>query len=328
MEEVPEPQAVGPHDVIVRIGGAGVCRSDLHIIDGMWAPASDPLLPIVLGHENAGWVVDVGSAVEAFAVGDAVIAHPTATCGRCPACRRGDDMRCVNQTRPGITGDGGFAELLRTSERALVRLPDGTPPHLVAAHADAGLTAYHAVKKAVATMDATGAALVIGVGGVGHVGVQALRALTAARIIAIDASPAALDLARGYGADHLLLADGKEADAVRELTEGRGCDAVIDFVGEQPTIETSLRSVRDGGTYYPVGNGGTISISTAEIMMREISIVGNLIGTYTELVELVELTAAGRIGCYVRSYPLDAANDAIADLSGARVRGRAILQPA
>src|SRR5438132_6502813 len=148
IEQVPEPQMTGPLDVIVRIGGAGLCRTDLHIIEGQWAEKSGVTLPYTLGHENAGWVHEIGSAVSNVAVGDTVIVHPLVTCGLCRACRAGDDMHCEQGAFPGISVDGGFAELLKTSARAVVKLEPTLAPKDVAALADAGLTAYHAVKKA------------------------------------------------------------------------------------------------------------------------------------------------------------------------------------
>ena len=149
VDEVPEPTIRGPLDVIVKIGGAGVCRTDLHIIEGQWDAAMHTPLPYILGHENAGWVHEVGSAVTNVAVGDTVILHPTPTCGLCHACRAGDDMHCINSTFPGLSRDGGMAEYLLTSARACVKLDPQTQPQDVAALADAGITAYHAVRKAI-----------------------------------------------------------------------------------------------------------------------------------------------------------------------------------
>ncbi|HXV91991.1 MAG TPA: alcohol dehydrogenase catalytic domain-containing protein, partial [Pseudonocardia sp.] len=144
LDEVPEPEVSGPHDVVVRVAGAGLCRTDLHIRDAWFAPAVPVDLPLVLGHENAGHVHAVGSAVEEVVVGDAVVCHPQQSCGVCPACRIGDDMRCARGLRfNGLTRDGGFAELVRTTDRAVLRLPPELDPVAVAPHADAGLTAMH-----------------------------------------------------------------------------------------------------------------------------------------------------------------------------------------
>ena len=138
IDEVPEPKITGPLDVIVKIGGAGVCRTDLHIIEGQWDAAMGTPLPYILGHENAGWVHDVGSAVTSVAIGDTVILHPTPTCGLCRACRAGQDMHCSNSSFPGLSTDGGMAEYLLTSARACVKLEPSTRPQDVAALADAG----------------------------------------------------------------------------------------------------------------------------------------------------------------------------------------------
>src|SRR5256885_4599652 len=148
VEEVDEPKITGPLDVIVRIGGAGLCRTDLHIIEGQWAEKSGVKLPYTLGHENAGWIHEVGSGVTNVEVGDTVIVHPYITCGLCASCRRGDDMHCINGRFPGISEDGGFADFLLTSARSVIKLDPSLEPKDIAALADAGLTAIHAVKKA------------------------------------------------------------------------------------------------------------------------------------------------------------------------------------
>src|SRR6188768_3641871 len=230
VEEVPEPTIAGPLDVVVKIGGAGVCRTDLHIMEGQWDEAMHPDLPYTIGHENAGWVHEVGSAVTNVEVGDTVILHPTPTCGLCRACRAGDDMHCEYSSFPGLSHDGGMAEYLLTSARACVKLDPSTRPEDVAALADAGITAYHAVRKAIPLLYPGTTAVVIGAGGLGHIGIQCLAALTATRIIVVDRNPDALKLAEQLGADHTVVADGKQVEAVQDLTDGAGADIVLDFV--------------------------------------------------------------------------------------------------
>ncbi|MBC6463166.1 NAD(P)-dependent alcohol dehydrogenase [Actinomadura sp. HBU206391] len=325
--EVPEPEVTDPFDVIVRIGGAGVCRTDLHIIEGQWQEKSGVTLPYTLGHENAGWVHEVGGAVRNVAVGDKVILHPLATCGFCRACRDGDDVHCADSAFPGIDGDGGYAELLKTNARAAVRLDDSREPADVAALADAGLTAYHAVRKAARTLRPGARAVVIGAGGLGHIGVQVLRALTAAEIIVVDTSADALALSERLGADHVVRADGSQIDAVLELTDGGGAEAVIDFVGEGGAIEAGVAMLRRAGDYYVVGYGGVLQIPTIDVISTEINFIGNLVGSYNDLAELMVLAARDRVRLHTTTYPLGEFARALEDLDRGRVQGRAILVP-
>jgi NAD+-dependent secondary alcohol dehydrogenase Adh1 len=328
LDEVEEPKIEGPLDVLVRIGAAGLCRTDLHIQEGQWAEKSGVRLPYTPGHENAGWVHEVGSAVSNVEVGDTVIVHPFISCGLCAPCRAGDDMHCLTGSFPGIDRDGGFAQLLKTSARSVVKLDPGLEPKQIAALADAGLTAIHAVKKAIPILSAGTHAVVIGAGGLGHIGIQCLKAMTPARIIVIDPSEPALDLAREVGADETVRVDGDHVDAVRELTDGHGAEAIIDFVGEKGAIEDGIAMVRDGGFYYVIGYGENINIPTIDVISREISFIGNLVGTYTDLAELMTLTAEGKVRLHTTTYPLEAINDAMADLEQGRLQGRGILVPA
>ncbi len=327
VDSVPEPEIAGPLDVIVKIGGAGVCRTDLHIIEGQWDAAMHTPLPYILGHENAGWVHKVGSAVSNVAVGDTVILHPTPTCGLCRACRAGDDMHCENSTFPGLSTDGGMAEYLLTSARACVKLDPATRPEDVAALADAGITAYHAVRKAIPLLYPGTACVVIGAGGLGHIGVQCLAALTATRIIVVDRNPDALKLAADLGADQTVVADGRQVDAVKDLTNGKGAEVVLDFVAEQGAEMDGWNMTASAGEYFVIGYGGTVRIPTLDIISTERNIIGNIVGTYNELAELMALAQAGRVTLHTKTYPLDAAPDALADLDAGRVRGRAILVP-
>jgi NAD+-dependent secondary alcohol dehydrogenase Adh1 len=327
LDEVPQPTISGPLDVIVKIGGAGVCRTDLHIIEGQWDAAMGTPLPYTLGHENAGWVHAVGSAVINVAVGDTVILHPTPTCGFCRACRAGDDMHCVASTFPGLSTDGGMAEYLLTSARACVKLDPQTRPEDVAALADAGITAYHAVRKAIPLLYPGTTCVVIGAGGLGHIGVQCLAALTATTIIVVDRNAAALQLAGEVGAQHTVVADGTQVQAVADLTGGAGADVVLDFVAEQGAEHDGWAMTRRAGSYFVIGYGGTLHIPTLDIISTERNIIGNIVGTYNELAELMALAQAGKVTLHTRTYPLADAADALADLDAGRVRGRAILIP-
>jgi NAD+-dependent secondary alcohol dehydrogenase Adh1 len=325
VEQIAEPQITAPHDVIVRLGGAGLCRTDLHIQEGQWAEKSGVELPYVLGHENAGWVHEIGSAVTNVAVGDTVIVHPLVTCGLCRPCRAGDDVHCENNLFPGISVDGGFAELLKTSARAVVKLDPSLHPKDIAALADAGLTAYHAVKKAAAILHPGSRAVVIGAGGLGHIGIQCLAAMTPAEIIVVDPSERARALAGEIGADHTLAVDGKQVDTILEMTDGRGAEAIIDFVGEKGAIEDGVAMLRNAGSYYVIGYGENINVPTIDIISREINFIGNLVGSYNDLSELMTLTAQGQVTLHTSAYPLEAVNDAMADLDAGRLQGRGIL---
>ncbi|MFJ7948343.1 NAD(P)-dependent alcohol dehydrogenase [Streptomyces sp. NPDC096354] len=327
LDEVPDPVVTGPLDVVVKIGGAGVCRTDLHIIEGQWEAKSGVALPYIQGHENAGWVAEVGTAVTGLAPGDPVILHPLVTCGLCAACRRGDDVHCAASAFPGIDADGGFAEYLRTNARAVVPLGPGLAPAAVAALADAGLTAYHAAKKAARQLAPGDKAVVIGAGGLGHIGIQALAALTPAELIVVDTCTEALKLAGTLGAHHTVVADGSQVDQVAALTGGQGAEAVLDFVGEGGALQDGVRMLRRAGDYYVIGYGGTLSVPTIDIISTEINFIGNLVGSYTDLVELMDLAARGLVTLHTVTYPLDAFGRALEDLDRGRVRGRAVLVP-
>ena len=329
LDEVDEPKATEPFDVVVRIGAAGLCRTDLHIQEGQWAEKSEVKLPYTPGHENAGWVHEVGSGVTNVEVGDTVIVHPFISCGLCRPCRGGDDMHCLTGSFPGINRDGGFADFLLTSARSVVKLDPSLEPKSIAALADAGLTAIHAVKKAIPILGAGTRAVVIGAGGLGHIGIQCLRALTAAEIIVVDPSEPALALAGEMGAHHTIKVDGStHVDTVKEMTDGLGADAIIDFVGERGAVEDGIEMIRDGGFYYVIGYGQNLDIPTIDIISREISFIGNLVGTYVDLQDLMTLTAQGQVTLHTSTYPLDAVNDAMADLDHGRLQGRGILIPA
>jgi NAD+-dependent secondary alcohol dehydrogenase Adh1 len=327
MAEVPAPEVTGPYDVIVRIGGAGVCRTDLHILEGQWAEKSGVELPYTIGHENAGWVHAVGSAVTNVSEGDKVIVHPLITCGLCRACRAGDDVHCENNRFPGIDTAGGYAEYLKTSARSVARLDDSLEPADVAALADAGLTAYHAAAKAARRLRPGDRCVVIGAGGLGHIGIQVLGALTAAEIVVVDRNPDAVDLAVSVGADHGVLADGGHVDRVRELTGGHGAEAVIDFVGEGGSTGDGIGMLRRAGDYHVVGYGENIDVPTIDVISAEINFIGNLVGSYNDLCELMVLAARGRVRLHTAKYSLDRFQDALDDLDGGRIRGRAILVP-
>ncbi|MST33220.1 alcohol dehydrogenase catalytic domain-containing protein [Acidimicrobiaceae bacterium USS-CC1] len=327
MDEVPKPEITGPHDVIVKIGGAGVCRTDIHILEGQWAAKAQVSLPYTIGHENAGWVDAVGSAVTNVAEGDTVILHPLITCGFCRACRSGDDVHCERSQFPGIDTAGGYAEYMKTSARSVVKIDGSLHPADVAALADAGLTAYHAVAKAARRLRPGDRCVVIGAGGLGHIGIQVLEALSPAELIVLDRNPEAVKLALSIGADHGIVADGSEAGQVMELTGGRGAEQVIDFVGEGGSSSQGLAMTRRAGDYHIVGYGEHIDVPAIDLISTEVNIIGNLVGSYNDLVELMALAAAQKVRLHTAKYPLDRFQDALDDLAAGNVRGRAILLP-
>ena len=329
LEEVKPPEITAPDEVIVRVGAAGLCRTDLHIIEGIWKPAMDPdghLLPYIMGHENAGWVEDVGSGVKSVKPGDAVICHPFRSCGVCLNCRHGEDMHCEAGSFPGLGMNGGFAEYFVTSERSLIKLKKGIVPLEVAPLADAGITAYRVAKKAAKLLRPGGYCVLLGIGGLGHISLQSLHAISGCRIIAIDKEPAAQKLAKELGADFVLDGGPNVIEEVREITGG-GAHVVIDFVGELGLENLCWKMVRKGGQLFVVGYGGKIEVPTIQLVIEEINIGGSLVGNYTELVELMELNADGKVKMHYTEYTLADINTAIDDFKHRRFTGRGVIVP-
>ena len=329
MEEVKAPTINKPDEVVVKVGAAGLCRTDLHIIEGVWKDIMDvdgALLPYIMGHENAGWVEDVGSGVTSVKPGDAVICHPHRSCGICLNCRYGEDMHCENGLFPGLGLDGGFADYFLTNERALIKLNPNVTPLEVAPMADAGITAYRAAKKAAKLLRPGAYCVLVGIGGLGHIALQSLQAISGCRTIAVDHEPAAQKLAKDLGADHVLSGGPEAVDQVMEITGG-GAHVVMDFVGELGVENECWKMVRQGGQMFVIGYGGQIEVPTVHMVIQEINIGGSLVGNFTELVELMELNADGKVKMHYSEYKLDNINQAIDDFKNRRFAGRGVLVP-
>jgi len=332
--EVPDPTP-GPGQVVLTVGGAGACHSDLHLMHDFepgllpWGP------PFTLGHENAGWVHAVGRDVTSVQEGDAVAVYGPWGCGRCPTCRSGAENYCSDQASAptkgmggGLGDDGGMADLMLVPDpRLLVPLPAGLEPVSAAPLTDAGLTPYHAVRRSWSKLPPGSTAVVIGVGGLGHLAVQILKATTAARIIAVDQRDEALELAKHGGADLVLRADDDTVAAIRDATGGHGAEVVIDMVGSDATLTTATKVVRVLGDLTVVGiAGGTLPVSFFGVPY-EVSIQTTYWGSRTELVEVLDLAARRLLHPTVTTFPLDQATEAYARLSAGTLEGRAVIVP-
>ncbi len=325
---VPEP---GPGQVLLKVAGAGACHSDLHLME--WAPGTlDVDLPFTLGHENAGWVEKVGAGVEGFRPGDPVLVYGPWGCGRCRACRVGMENYCENAATirgmgGGLGRPGGMAPyLLVPSARWLVPI-HGLDPRQAAPLSDAGLTPYHAVKRSLPLLAPGSTAVVIGAGGLGQMGIAFLRALSPARIVAIDTAPAKLAVARAVGAD-LALPPGDDAvKQIQDVTRGQGAEAVLDFVGAEATMKLGARVARKMGHLTVVGLAmGTFPFNFFALPY-ECAIAAPYWGSITELMEVVALAEAGTVKTRVELFPLEKAPDAYARLREGRIEGRAVITP-
>ncbi len=213
-----------------------------------------------------------------------------------------------------------------TSAR-LIRLPEGVEPAEVAPHADAGITAYHAVKKLLPRLEPGSTVAMIGVGGVGHIALQLVRVLGASRVIAIDTDERRRALARELGADEVLGEQADVVDAVRELTGGKGADIVFDFVGTDDTHAGGMSMVARRGIYSVIGYGGTISMPSVHMIATETAIAGNLVGSWVDLWELLQLHGSGEITLRTETHPLEDVNEVLDRLREGEITGRAVLVP-
>ncbi|MCP3810962.1 NAD(P)-dependent alcohol dehydrogenase [Mycobacteriaceae bacterium Msp059] len=326
--------AIGPGEVLLKVAAAGLCHSDVHV---RHAPEAMFPLPLTLGHETAGHVVGIGSDVAGWSEGDGALVHLIWACGVCAACARGDDNVCDESGRvampptPGLGPAGGMAEYMAVPARYLVPLGD-LDPVTAAPLADAAMTPYHVIRNSLRVLRPGATAVVIGIGGLGHLAVQILRNLSAAKIVAVDLSDTRLDTARRHGAHATLHADSDAAAAILEMTAGRGADAVFDFVGGQPTVELAAEVIAPDGIYQLVGIGGGHVPIAAEPRFGVgwpwgATVRTSYGGTKSDLLNCVALAAAGRLSVDVDTFALTDALTAFDRLEEGTINGRAVLIP-
>lgn len=326
---VPDPSIVDADDVIIRIAAAGVCGSDVHIRSGSLEEAlGKPEFPYILGHENVGTIVEKGPNAGSVRVGDMVALHPLMTCGRCPDCRAGRDMYCSQPQFPGVDQrtNGGFAEYLRTSERSCITLSANISPGDVVAATDAGLTAYHAVKRALPHIRPGMNVFIIGLGGVGQFALQCVLAMASVSVTAVDISQSRLSDARNLGANEIV--EVPEIDAVDSLGEHLGkVDVVFDCAGTESSLAAGFTLLKRGGVLSVLGAGGQLSIPSVGLTGREITVLGNYVGHFEDLLELVALIESGAVKASSIGYSLKDAERAMQDLAAGKLSGRAVLIP-
>ncbi|KKK07658.1 NAD(P)-dependent alcohol dehydrogenase [Micromonospora sp. HK10] len=329
--EVPTPTP-GPGEVLVRVGAVGACHSDLHILD---APAGLFPTPMTLGHEIAGTVDTLGDGVSGWSPGDRAAVYGIIGCGHCRACLRGNENQCrvVPVGGIGLSRDGGLAEYVAVPASRLLRVGDLDLTQ-AAPLTDAGLTPYHAIELARENLRPGTTCVVIGIGGLGHMAVQLLVATTAVRIVAVDTSVAALDLAARLGAHDVVQAGPDSVDRIRALVGSPpdGADVVLDFVGADPTLTTARQVVATGGQVLLVGlAGGTLPVRPVAdeppTLPLETSVEVPFWGTRAELREVIALARDGVLRADVQTFPLAEAPEAYDLLRRGEIHGRAVIVP-
>jgi propanol-preferring alcohol dehydrogenase len=328
--DIPTPEP-GPGQVLLKVTAAGVCHSDEFVMS-LPAEAYVYGLPLTLGHEGAGVVAAVGTGVTGIDEGAAYAVYGPWGCGYCRTCATGAENYCENAARlgimpPGLGSPGAMAEyLLVDSPRHLVPLGDLDPVASVPL-TDAGLTPYHAIKPSLPKLLPGTAAVVIGAGGLGHMAIQMLRALTPATVIALDIGEDKLAFAREMGAHHALRSDASATEAVRDLTNGRGAVAVFDFVSAQATADLAATMVHSGSDIVLVGVGpGVVPVGFFTLPFGT-SARTLYWGTRSELFEVLDLARAGLIHVETETFSLDDGPTAYERLHAGTLRGRAVIVP-
>ncbi|WP_266182141.1 NAD(P)-dependent alcohol dehydrogenase [Dyella humicola] len=329
LEEIPRPSP-GPGQLLIKVGGCGLCHTDLGLMKRTREEWFDTPPPLTLGHEIAGWVAQIGQGVVGFKSGEPVAVVPVwGSCGHCAPCRRGEENFCYYISRligAGVGLDGGLAEYMLVEARFVVPMGDFDPV-LAAPLTDAGLTTYTAIKPALPSLVPGSTAVVIGVGGLGMLAVQFLRTLCAARVIAVDTDAAHLELAKEHGADVALSSDASTAALIRDITSGAGASFVLDCVGAESTLTTGVAALARLGRLTLVG----AALKTIPFGLHEVpwgaQLTTSLNGGTVNLREVIELARLGRIEAIVDRYPLDHVADAYRALADGKLRGRAVCIP-
>ncbi|KAI1454327.1 alcohol dehydrogenase GroES domain protein [Annulohypoxylon moriforme] len=333
--DVPKPEP-GPGDVLIRMKAAGLCRSDLDMVDSKpgSAPYANSLEPgYILGHENAGFVEQIGNAVTDLKVGEAVVVHHMRHCGNCEYCTDNAEQHCeafkrnaIGMTR-GCGMDGGLAEYLLVPRTEVISIGNGDPI-LYAPLTDAGVTAYHAIQTAIQRLKPGTSAALIGIGGLGSYGVQFIKLLSSARTFAIDNIPERLQTAKEVGADETVLFTGDGASAASEIlskTNGRGVDAIIDFVGTAGTLKLAAKISRPRGRIVLVGmQGGTLEVGWG-MLATSCEFAISLGSTRQDLREVCDLAKNGKLRIDIEKFKFDELDKAYEALRNGTLKGRAVV---
>lgn len=327
---VPDPEP-GPGQVLLKVAAAGVCHSDIAVMSLPAEQLGFPL-PLTLGHEGAGSVAALGAGVTGIEEGEMVAVYGPWGCGRCRLCAQGQENYCLRAKElgifpPGLGAPGAMAEYMIVDDaRHLVPLR-GLDPIENVSLTDAGLTPYHAIMLSLSKLVPGSTTVVIGAGGLGHVAIQLLRAMTATRIIALDLSEERLDLARTVGAHETVLSDASAADRIRELTGGEGAQVILDFVGAAPTTATAAAAAGIDADITVVGlGGGTVAVGFGSLPYQT-TVTAPYWGSRTELVEVLELAHHGEVDVHVETYGIDEAPLAYERLHAGKINGRAVIVP-
>jgi len=324
IEEV-TPRQVKSGEVLVKVTGAYVCTSDLDIISGH---IPEIKLPLTLGHNNAGYVEQVGQGVPDFKKGDAVAVFGGWGCGSCRFCRQGEEQLCSLTRWVGFGVDGGYAEYLHVpSPRHLIKL-DKLEPVDAAPLLDIGLTPYRAVKLTLPHLYPGSAAVIIGVGNIGYFAVQIMKAISpGASVIAVDVRDDRLELASQLGADWVIDGRGKAADEIKKITGGEGAQAVIDTVCSNDTLGLASAAVGRKAIIMLLGlAGGTLPYSFLALP-AECVLTNSVWGTYNELEEVLALAAAGKIKADIQRFPLKDINAVFSSIRKGQLEKQAVITP-
>ena len=330
LQDVAKPSP-GAGQLLIKVGGCGLCHTDIGLMARTKAEWFDTLPPFTLGHEIAGWVEEIGQGVVGFKSGEPVAVVPVwGSCGHCAPCRRGEENFCYYISRligAGVGFDGGLAEYVVVDSRFAVPMGDFDPV-LAAPLTDAGLTTYTAIKPALPSLVPGSTAVVIGVGGLGLLAVQFLRTLCSARVIAVDNDQRHLELAKQHGADHTMPSDASTAEQIRGLTSGIGATFILDCVGAEGTLKTGVAALARLGRLTLVG----AALKTVPFGLHEVpwgaQLATSMNGGTVNLREVIELARLGRIESIEDRYPLSRVNDGYNDLRNGKLRGRAVVIPA
>jgi propanol-preferring alcohol dehydrogenase len=337
IQELQTPKPKGPQ-ILIKVQSVGVCHSDVHVWDGYYEGiGGQPLktidrgvkYPLTPGHEIAGIVDSLGEQVKGFVKDETVLVYPWIGEGMCPACRIGEENLCDKPRSLGIYNDGGYAEYVLVPDyKYLVKIGDDMDKDITAPLSCAGLTSYGAVKNANIKPDDN--VVIVGTGGLGLMGIQLVRAVTAARIIAMDIDDKKLQVAKQEGADVVVnLKNDDYIKVVMELTDKLGVDVVIDFVNSTKSVEDYKQILRRRAKLVLVGLfGGELRFSLVSIPTRAYKIIGSYTGSLQDLIELVSLAKRGVVKPVVSNrFKLDQAGEALQMLKDGKIVGRGVINP-